>query len=188
MTKKNQNRFWFLFVMSILLFGISMVVWTVKQAMSVPVHESNNYMLKYQMADMNINKIIKLEAKFNAKYIIDLEGVELLKLDDDAQNTNAKRVQNIPIKLKLGSNSFTYSIVTHDIIGVENAKVTFLLTRPHSRVDDYLEENVKYRDGHYITKAIKLTKKGRYTLALKVEVNGLIGYSEVSAYLKIRNL
>ncbi|CAA6805822.1 MAG: Unknown protein [uncultured Sulfurovum sp.] len=182
MTKKNQNRFWFLFVMGILAFGIMMIIWTVKQATSVPVHESNNYMLKYQMADMNINEIMELEAKFNAKYSIKLEDIEFLKLEDDAQNTNAKRAQSTPIKLNAGSNSFTYSI-THNQKSVENAKVTFLLTRPHSRYDDHLEESVSYSNNHYKTKAVELTKKGRYTLQLKVEIDGLIGYSEVSAYL-----
>ncbi|HIP50815.1 MAG TPA: hypothetical protein EYG94_01905, partial [Campylobacterales bacterium] len=61
MTKKNQNTIWFLFVMSILAFSISMITWTVKQAVSLPVQESNNYILKYQMADLNINKIMELE-------------------------------------------------------------------------------------------------------------------------------
>lgn len=183
MTKKNQNRFWFLFVMSILGFGISMVIWTVKQASSVPVHESNNYMLKYQMADMNINEIMELEEKFNAKYIIDMDGGELLELEVDAQNTNAKRAQTTPIKLSAGSNSFSYSVLTHDVRRVEDANVTFQLTRPHSRNYDHLEENVQYIDGYYTTKAIKLTNKGRYTLVLKVEIDGLIGYSEIPAYL-----
>ncbi|CAA6802841.1 MAG: Unknown protein [uncultured Sulfurovum sp.] len=182
MTKKNQNRFWFLFVMGILGFGISMVIWTVKQAVSIPVHESNNYMLKYQMADMNINEIMELDAKFKAKYSIKIEGTELLTLEDDAQNTNAKRAQTTPIKLTSGSNSFTYSIMQEQT-NVENAKVTFLLTRPHSRYDDHLEENIKYQDNHYKTTAVELNKKGRYTLQLKVEIDGLIGYIETPAYL-----
>ena len=184
MTKKNQNRLWFLFVMGILFFGISMIIWTVKQATSVPVQESNNYMLKYQMADMNINKIMELERKFNDKYVIDIDDVEFVNLDNDTQNTNAKRAQQKPIKLTSGSNSFSYSIVTRDVIGVKNAKVTFLLTRPHTRKDDYKEENLQYKDGHYGTKTIELTKKGRYTLVVKVEIDGLIGYLETAAYLK----
>ena len=184
MTKKNQNRFWFLFVMSILAFGISMVIWTVKQAMSVPVHESNNYMLKYQMADMNINKIMKLKAQFDSKYIIKIEGTEFIELNSDAQNTNAKRAQKKPIKLQLGKNNFTYTIVTHDMVAVENAKVTFLLTRPHSRDHDTLEENIAFKNGHYATKTLEFTRRGRYTLQLKVEIDGLIGYSEIPAYLK----
>ncbi|CAA6813290.1 MAG: Unknown protein [uncultured Sulfurovum sp.] len=183
MTKKNQNRFWFLFVIGILGFGISMVIWTVKQAVSVPVHESNNYMLKYQMADMNINEIMELEEKFNALYKITIKDTELIQLNDEQQNTNAKRAQKAPIKLTAGSNSFKYSVTNHSMKAIDTAKVTFQITRPHSRNDDYLEENVSYKDGYYTTKVVELEKEGRYTLVLKVEIDGLIGYSEVSSYL-----
>jgi nitrogen fixation protein FixH len=184
MTKKNQNRFWFLFVMSILMFGISMVIWTVKQAMSVPVHESNDYMLKYQMADMNINEIMTLNARFKISYNIELKNVEEIELDEDDQNSNAKRALQKPIKLSKGTNSFQYFISKKDGTAVEDAKVTFLLTRPHNRTDDIKEENVSFKDAHYLTKALELSKEGRYTLALKVEVNGLVGYLETAAYLK----
>lgn len=183
MTKKNQNRFWFLFVMLILGFGISMVIWTVKQAMSVPVHESNNYMLKYQMADMNINKIMELEAKFNATYKIELQNKEFLDIPTDEVSTNIKRVQIKPIKLLAGLNSFKYQITKKDGSPVENAKVTFLLTRPHTRDDDKLEENLSFENDYYISNPIELSKEGRYTLFLKVEINTLVGYKETPAYL-----
>jgi nitrogen fixation protein FixH len=165
-----------------------MVVWTVKQAMSIPVHESNDYMLKYQMADMNINEIMTLNARFKISYNIELKNVKEIVLDEENQNTNAKRAQQKPIKLSSGNNSFQYFISKKDGTAVEDAKVTFLLTRPHNRTDDTKEENVSFKDAHYVTKALELRKEGRYTLALKVEVNGLIGYSEVSAYLKLSNL
>lgn len=183
MTKKNQNTIWFLFVMSILGFSISMITWTVTQAVSLPVQESNNYILKYQMADLNINKIMELEAKFNAKYKIELKNSTFIDLDEEHQNTNAKRAQTKPVKLTRGENSFDYAISQKDGTIMNNAKVTFLLTRPHSRDDDKLEENVVFKDGHYVTKAVELSKKGRYTLQLKVEIDGLIGYSEIPAYL-----
>ena len=183
MTKKNQNRLWFAIVMGMLSFGIYMVIWTVKQAVSIPVQESNNYMQKYQMADMNMNQIMELEAKFNAKYNIKLNDTTFVELDDSLKNTNAKRVQSKPIKLTMGKNSFSYTISTKDGQSVKNANVSFLLTRPHTREDDALEENVTYKDGHYATKPITLTKKGRYTLQLKVTIDKIIGYSEVSAYL-----
>ena len=184
MTKKNQNRFWFLFVMSILMFGISMVVWTVKQAMSIPVHESNNFMLKYQHADMNINQIMELQAKFDALYNIELKNVQTITLSEEFQNTNAKIEQATPIKLSNTSNSFSYHISKKDGTAVDNATVSFLLTRPHSIDDDALEENIAFKDAHYITKSLDLSKKGRYTLQLKVEIGELTGYSEIAAYLK----
>ena len=184
MTKKNQNRFWFLFVMSILVFGISMIIWTVKQATSVKVQESNNYILKYQMADMNINKIMQLEAKFNAQYSIELKNTTFINLEEELQNSNAKRVQKKPIKLSSGANNFKYDISTKEGKMLKGAKVSFLLTRPHTRVDDHLEENISFNGSSYVTKVVELSKKGRYTLVLKVEINDVIGYSEISAYLK----
>ena len=184
MTKKNQNRFWFALVMGMLLFGIGMIIWTVKQTSSVSVHESNSFMLKYQMADMHINQIEELEKKFNENYSIELTDFELLELPQEYQNTNSKRTQAKPVKLNNGKNSFSYDIHHKDGAVVNNAKVTFLLTRPHTRDDDSLEKNVAYTQGHYVTKALELSKKGRYTLQLKVEINGLIGYSKIAAYLK----
>lgn len=183
MTKKNQNRFWFMFVMSILFFGIGMIVWTVQQATSVKVQESNNYMLKYQMADMNINKIMELEAKFNAKYKIALQNTTLLTLDEEHQNSNAKRVQPKPIKLTLGENSFQYAITTHQGKTVEDANVSFLLTRPHTREDDQTAE-VSFNGSVYVTEPLALSKKGRYTLLLKVQINEATGYLETPAYLQ----
>jgi hypothetical protein len=184
MTKKNQNRFWFTLVMGMLSFGIGMVIWTVKQASSVPVHESNNFMLKYQMADMNINEILALEKKFNQKYTIELKNFELIVLNEELQNTNAKRAQTTPVKLHTGDNSFNFDIRSTEGASVEDANVTFLLTRPHTRVDDVLEESVQYSNGQYLTKSFQLKNKGRYTLQLKVEINGLTGYREISAYLQ----
>jgi len=184
MTKKNQNRFWFALVMGMLSFGIGMVIWTVKQASSIPVHESNNFMLKYQTADMNINEILELEKKFNEKYTIELKDFELITLDQESQNSNAKRVQIVPVKLTDGENSFTFDVKTKESEAIQDANVTFLLTRPHTRVDDVLEERVHYDNGHYVTKALNLTKKGRYTLQIKVEIGGLTGYKEIPAYLK----
>jgi hypothetical protein len=184
MTKKNQNRFWFALVMGMLLFGISMIIWTVRQASSVPVHESNNFMLKYQTADMNINNIKELQDKFDAKYTIELKNFELLDLNDEEQNTNSKRTQAKPVKLNFGKNSFTYAVNNKEGSVVDNAKVSFLLTRPHTRVDDKLEESVTFNNGYYTTKALELKNKGRYTLQFKVEINGLTGYSEIAAYLK----
>lgn len=185
MTKKNQNRFWFLFVMSILLFGIGMIVWTVKQATSVKVQESNNYMLKYQMADMNINKIMELEAKFDAKYKIELKNTTFVNLDEELQNSNAKRMQQKPIELSIGKHHFNYAVTDKSGKIIKNAKVSFLLTRPHSRVDDHLEENISFDDSSstYVTKPLELSKKGRYTLVLKVAIDDAIGYLETPAYL-----
>lgn len=183
MTKKNQNRLWFLIVMGMLSFGIGMVIWTVKQATSLPVQESNDFMLKYQQADININSIMESKEEFDAKYTIKLQDVTFITLKDEYKNTNAKRHQEKPIKLNRGENIFYYAIQDKKGNNVENANFTFLLTRPFTRDEDAKENNVSVNNGLYVTKAIELKKKGRYTLQVKATIDGLTGYSETPAYL-----
>jgi hypothetical protein len=54
-------------ILGFLAVGVTLSYWTVKSASSIPVQESNNYMMKYQQADMNINEIIKRKALFDHK-------------------------------------------------------------------------------------------------------------------------
>ena len=183
MTKKNQNRLWFAIVMGMLAFGIGMVIWTVKQAVSLPVQESNDFMLKYQQADMNINTIMENKAKFDAKYTIELQNREFITLDEEHQNTNSKREQEQPVKLKMGENVFSYAIKNKHGENVKNAQFEFLLTRPFTRTEDKKENNVTIRNGLYVPKAVELEKKGRYTLQVKATIDGLTGYLTTPAYL-----
>jgi len=182
-TKKNQNRLWFAIVMGMLAFGIGMVIWTVKQATSLPVQESNDFMLKYQQADININSIMENKAKFDAKYIIELQNGELITLDEEYQNTNSKRKQEKPVKLTMGDNVFSYAIKDKHGENIKNAQFTFLLTRPFTRTEDKKEDNVTISNGLYVTKAFQLKNKGRYTLQVKATIDGLTGYLTTSAYL-----
>ena len=184
MTKKNQNRLWFAIVMGMLSFGIWMVIWTVKETMSLPVHESHDFMLKYQQADMNINQILANKAKFDAKYSIELQDVELITLAEEYQNTNSKRKQPKPVKLTMGENSFKYAIQDKNGNAVENAEMTFLLTRPYTQTEDQQENNVTFSNGFYVTKKFELSNKGRYILQTKVTVDGLTGYTKTAAYLE----
>jgi hypothetical protein len=183
-TKKNQNRLWFAIAMGMLSFGIGMVIWTVKQATSLPVHESNDFMLKYQQADKNINSIMENKAKFDAKYSIELQNAEFITLEEQYQNSNSKRQQPKPLKLTKGANRFSYAIKDKNGNNVENAEFTFLLTRPYTQDEDQKENNVSVKNGLYVTKAFNINHKGRYTLQVKVTIDGLTGYLQTPAYLR----
>lgn len=184
MTKKTQNVLWFVFVMGILAFGIIMIIWTISKSISAPVHESNNYMLKYQTADMTINEIVELQRAFDKKYTIELQNVQEVELPVKYQNVHAKRSLQKPIGLINGENSFSYKITQKDGSIVQNAQVDFLLTRPHIRTDDTLENNVSFANNLYTTKPLNINKEGRYTLLLKVTIDKLVGHLETAAYLQ----
>ncbi len=181
MAKNKEKTYWPHMIVGFLLLALTLSFWTVKSASSLPVQESNSYMLKYQLADITINEIHNLKKAFDAKYTIKLENVEMMVMTD---NIHSKLPQPNAVKLSQGSNTFSYSVVSKSGEIVKDAKVTFLLTQPHSRKEDKLVENVPFVDGMYVVKALDIQKEGRYTLQFRAEVGDTIGYSEIAAYLK----
>jgi hypothetical protein len=181
MAKNKEKTYWPHMILGFLAIGITLSYWTVKSASSMPVQESNEFMLKYQMADMNINEIMESKIAFDKAYTIRLLDVETMVMTD---NVNSNRAQPNPVKLSPGRNTFAYQVVAKDGTKVSDANVTFLLTQPHSRSEDQLFENLPYLDGKYQAREVNITKAGRYTLQLRAKVGDKIGYSEVSAYLQ----
>jgi hypothetical protein len=182
MAENNKKTYWPHMILGFLFIGLSLSYWTVKSASSIPVQESNQYMLKYQMADMNINEIMERKMAFDKSYTIDILNVETMVMTD---NVNSNRPQPNVVKLSKGKNSFLYKVSTKDGASVSDANVTFLLTRPHTRGEDQLLNEVPYMNGTYHVKDVNITKPGRYTLQLRAVVGEKIGYSEIAAYLKL---
>jgi len=181
MAKNNKEKsYWPHMILGFLLVGITLGYWTVKSAVSMPVQESNEYMLKYQKADYNINEIIEKEKLFDKNYEIKLSDVKTLVMKD---NINSKVKQADPIALDQGLNQFSYMIVAKDGSVVSDANVTFLLTRPHTIKDDNYVENIPFSEGKYLVKDISISKPGRYTLQLRAKIGDAIGYSQLPAYL-----
>lgn len=181
MAKNSAKTYWPHMILGFLVVGLTLSYWTVKSASSIPVQESNQYMLKYQIADMNINQIMEKKIAFDKAYNIHILDVERMVMTD---NVNSNRPQPNPVKLSHGMNLFSYEVVAKNGTKVSDANVTFLLTQPHSRDQDQLFTNVPYEDGKYQIRDVEITKAGRYTLQLRAEVGDTMGYSEVSAYLK----
>jgi len=181
MEKNKEKTYWPHMIVGFLVLALTLSFWTVKSASSLPVQESNSFMLKYQMADININEIHTLKKAFDAKYTIKLANVEMVAMTD---NIHSKLPQPNVVKLTEGTNDFSYAVVSKSGEVVKDAKVTFLLTQPHSRKEDKLVENIPFVDGQYVVKAIDIQKAGRYTLQFRAEVGETIGYSEIAAYLK----
>ena len=181
MAENNKKTYWPHMILGFLFIGISLGYWTVKSASSIPVQESNQYMLKYQMADMHINEIMARKTAFDKLYDIEIINVETIVMTD---NVNSNRPQPNAVKLSLGLNDFTYKVVKKDGTSISDANVTFLLTQPHSRKQDQLFDQVPYMNGTYHVKDVNITKAGRYTLQLRAIVGDTIGYAETAAYLK----
>ncbi|MDM5272308.1 FixH family protein [Sulfurovum sp. zt1-1] len=181
MANNKEKTYWPHMILGFFFLGITLGYWTVKTASNMPVQESNDYMMKYQSADMNINDIMEKKIAFDKEYMIELIGKETMEVPD---NVNSNKVQMDPVKLSKGLNEFTYMVIKNNGSVVSDANVSFLLTRPHTRADDFVVDSVPYGSGEYIIKDINITKPGRYTLQLRAKVGDAIGYSEIPAYLR----
>lgn len=182
MENSNTKTYWPHMIVGFLFLALTLSYWTVKSASSLPVQEVNEYMMKYQQADIHINDVLESKAAFDALYTIELKDVETMVMTD---NIHSNVPQPNPVKLAKGKNHFTYVIKDKNAQVLTDANVTFLLTRPHSRRDDVLLENVLFENGAYTTKNIDIIKEGRYTLQLRVRAGKNTGYSNVPAYLKL---
>lgn len=181
MEKNNNKTYWPHMILGFLAVGLTLSYWTVKSASSMPVQESNQYMLKYQNADININEILVKKMAFDKAYTINIVNAETMVMID---NVNSNRPQLNSVKLSHGRNTFSYEVVTKEGAKVSDANVTFLLTQPYSRKEDQLFSNVPFVDGKYQIKDIDIKKVGRYTLQLRAAIKDTVGYSEIPAYLK----
>lgn len=182
MAKKSKEKsYWPHMILGFLIVGITLSYWTVKSASSIPVQESNEYMLKYQVADYTINEIIEKKQLFDKNYEIKLSEVETMVMKD---NDNSKVKQPDPVVLHQGMNRFTYLIVAKDGTVVPDVNASFLLTRPHTVKDDNYVESIPFSNGKYLVKDINISKPGRYTLQLRAKIGEAVGYSQLPAYLK----
>ncbi|AKF25702.1 hypothetical protein YH65_10135 [Sulfurovum lithotrophicum] len=181
MVKENKEKtYWPHMIVGFLLIGITLGYWTVKHATSLPVQEENEYMLKYQKADMNINEILEKQKAFDKKYKIIISDVEMLPVK---KNEVLHRKQKSQVKLAKGENTFSYEVVNVKNADVPDANVSFLLTRPHTKVDDIMIETVPFSDGKYRV-TVSVEKPGRYVLRIRARIGDAVGYSDTPAYLK----
>jgi len=179
--KTKDKTYWPHMILGFLAVGITLSYWTVKSASSIPVQESNEYMLKYQQADMNINEIMKRKVLFDKNYSIEI--IDVQRTVQEIENSKRAKTEN-SVVLSQGKNSFSYRVTSKNNTFIDDANVTFLLTRPHSVKEDILIKNIPIVDGKFKIDNIEITKPGRYTLQLRAKIGEAIGYSEIPAYLK----
>ncbi|MDD2400515.1 MAG: hypothetical protein PHR75_07940 [Sulfurovum sp.] len=181
MANNEKKTYWPHMILGFLLIAIILGYWTVKSAISLPVEESNDFMLKYQIADMNINEIMEKKIAFDNQYRIELVDAQTIAVKE---NVNSKVKQTDPIKLLYGANEFHYIVVDKNGNIVKDANMTFLLTRPHTQADDVMVNNLSYNGAVYTTKEIQILRPGRYTLELRTQIGASIGYLQTPAYLE----
>jgi nitrogen fixation protein FixH len=175
----GSGKYWPYMILGFLFVGLFLGFWTVQSAISMPVSESNAFQKKYQDADVNINRIIEAQQRFNAQFT--LEPVDFKLSDFKPREFARKHGQVIALTKTMRA---AYRLTNKQGQAVNDANVTFLLTRPQTRDDDQTFANLPAKNGVYATPEFTLPKAGRYTLRLRVQVGDAIAFMEHEAYLK----
>ncbi len=159
MSKKDDSgKFWPYMILGFLFIGITLGYWTIKNTISLPVRESNAFMMKYQDADVNADLMQESAERFDSKYSIIISGLEHVEF----KPKNLKRKPHRYVGLN-ESNTFSYFISSKDGKGVD-ANVSILLTKPGTNEDDLPIIKVKGDRGLYRVDSLLVTKPGRYII------------------------
>ena len=177
---ENSGKYWPYMILGFLFIGITLGYWTIKNTISLPVHESNRYMQKYQDADKASNEIVESQARFDAKYSVAFSGLE----KSDFKPKHLKRKPHVHYALN-DNNSLTFTIKDKSGKGVSDANITLLVTRPQTEKEDYYAQDIsKSGDGVYKVSNIKIANKGRYILRTKISVGNDTRYIDIYGFKK----
>ena len=175
MSKKNDSgKFWPYMILGFLAIGITLGFWTIKNTISLPIQHSNEFMMKYQDAEINVNKIEESEKRFDSKYSVALEGLEPVKY----KPKNLKRKPHKYVLLH-DKNSFSYKVTTKDGKVVNDANVTVLLTRPDSDRENVLLKDIKSNNGAYEVKNLIVKDLGRFIIRSRIAVGKDVKYINI---------
>lgn len=123
-------------------------VWTVKVTSSADIEESTLYMTNYQDADAKANELIKARIAFDKHY----------------------NVSYIKHPLSESGTELEYKVTDKEGNAVSDAKITLLITRPHSHLNDTESSSYDQKDGIYKIKSVAFKDAGVYNLIAKIEI------------------
>ena len=175
----DRGKFWPYLILGFVAIGVLLGYWTVRSAISLPVHEANDYMMKYQLADINFNSIQEKQEAFDAAYRMKITGLGLS--DFKAKNLKRKAANVYAL-----NPDTTFEIVITDLQGrgADDLNVSVMLTRPFTQKEDQVFTNLQGKGGHYTLAHLKPGKPGRYILAIRAQKGKAVGYAQFEAYLK----
>lgn len=176
-----KRNYWPLFFIGIFTFVFSMIVWTVKSAVSLPVIEDHSFMKKYQDVDENYNNMMTSNNLFLSKYNFELN------LNDrkfDLTTTDIKYSQRVVEKysehrdtLKVGKNNL--KIIVTDKITNEKKDVNIQLVVSKTITADsdiaLMNENFQNSDKTYIGE-FELKEANNWIITGSFTVDGIVGY------------
>ena len=149
--KLNNGRVWPYAIGASIVFIFGACVATIVVTSSLPVQNSDTYMMSYHDADAKANELISAKINFDKKY----------------------KIEYITEIFKKDKSVITYRVSDKDSNPVNDATIKVVLTRPSTLKNDQELSNPKVENGIYTFDSLKLPQEGRWDIMAKVTVKEL---------------
>jgi len=156
--KLSNGRVWPYAIGASIVFIFGACVATIVVTSSLPVQNSDTYMMSYHDADAKANELISAKINFDKKYKIEYV-TEIFKKDKSV---------------------IAYRVSDKDSNPVNDATIKVVLTRPSTLKSDQELNSPSVENGVYTFKATTLPAEGRWDVMAQVSVG------EVSRFYNIK--
>ncbi len=130
----------------IMVFGFCVATIIITQQR--PVEKSDTYMMDYNYADVQANKLIEQDIAFNKKYKV-------------SYITEVLTQENTILKYKVTDINDNF---------INNAKILAIITRPNNHKNDQELINPSIDNGIYTFKAVTLAQPGRWNVIARISI------------------
>ena len=176
-----KRNYWPLFFIGIFSFVFSMIVWTVKSAVSVPVIEDKSFMKKYQDVDENYNNMMTSNDKFLSKYDFELDVNDKkfnLTTEDIkySQRVVEKYSQHKDI-LKVGQNNLKVIVIDKITKEKKDVNIELEVSKTISADADLILNNEQFKNNEKVFNAsFELKEENNWIITGSFTVDGIVGY------------
>jgi len=132
---------------------------TVIIAGTLPVENSDTYMMGYHQADANANELIEAQIAFDKKY----------------------KIEYVTESLNMDASILKYKVTTLSGNVVNDAKLLVVVTRPNNHKNDQKLTNPSVENGIYSFDTISLPIAGRWDIMAKVTIGDVERFYNVKA-------
>ncbi len=175
---EQKTNYWPQSIAALLFAAALLIVWTVIQTSTMPVHEENNFMSKYQNVDLNADEILKQNKAFFQEYGIAItspfEEVAMENAMYKKRNRTTRRIDpSQPLRLQVDAKDKK----------IKQASMQVLLSRPTTTASDRQLEVKQVKSDTFEIDLSGHTRPGRWQLVVKADVSKKTGYKNFDLWI-----
>ena len=180
-SRNMKRNYWPLFFIGIFGFVFSMIVWTVKSAVSVPIIEDKSFMKKYQDVDEHYNDMMTSNAAFLSKYNFELMVNEkTFGLTTDDIKLGQRVIEKYSLHkdiLKVGQNNLKLIVTDKITKEKKDINIEFVISKTISADSDMILKNENFQSTQKIyNSTFEIKEPNNWIITGSFTVDGIIGY------------